>query len=48
VDRLDDLINNRPVAALLANAGHGLGQDEKDDPATVARDGFDAMMKGRG
>ena len=23
-----------------------VGQDEKDDPAVVARDGFDAMMKG--
>ena len=25
-----------------------VGQDPKDDPATVARDGFDAMMKGHG
>ena len=25
-----------------------VGQDEKDDPAKVARDGFDAMMKGHG
>lgn len=25
-----------------------VGQDEKDDPADVAKDGFDAMMKGHG
>ena len=25
-----------------------IGQQEKDDPAKVARDGFDAMMKGEG
>jgi NAD(P)-dependent dehydrogenase (short-subunit alcohol dehydrogenase family) len=45
----------RPLAAAALNAGRGaggaftdtkVGADDKDDPADVARDGFEAMMAG--
>ena len=86
VDTLVAAVGTRRVDALIANAGHGLGQafldelkdsgvtvtclmpgatetrfferagmldtkvgqDAKDDPADVARDGFSAMMRGDG
>jgi short-subunit dehydrogenase len=46
VDRLYDLIKDRPVAALLANAGHGLGGGFLDQDFAKARHVIDTNITG--
>ena len=46
VDRLDDAIRDRPVAALLANAGHGLGKAFLDQDFQDVRHVIDTNITG--
>jgi short-subunit dehydrogenase len=46
VDRLYDLINGRPVDALLANAGHGLGKGFLDQDFDAVRHVIDTNITG--
>ena len=46
VDRLYDLINRRPVDALLANAGHGLGKGFLDQDFDAVRHVIDTNITG--
>ena len=46
VDRLCELIGDRPVDALLANAGHGLGHAFLDEDWTAARHVIDTNVTG--
>ena len=46
VDRLYDLINGRPVDALLANAGHGLGKGFLDQDFNAVRHVIDTNITG--
>jgi short-subunit dehydrogenase len=46
VDRLYDLVNGRPVDALLANAGHGLGKGFLDQDFDAVRHVIDTNITG--
>lgn len=46
VDRLYDLVNGRPVDALLANAGHGLGKSFLDQDFDEVRHVIDTNITG--
>jgi uncharacterized protein len=46
VDRLYDAIGDRPVAALLANAGHGLGKAFLDQDFQDVRHVIDTNITG--